>query len=89
MGGFQVGVHTSHGRGMTASEWAARCADKMMAVSNTAPPELRDQALAYKARLEAVVAVYIQQAINSDRTTMCNMLEKQGHQDVAEIIRRL
>jgi hypothetical protein len=84
-----VGVHTTNGRGFTPEETASRCADKLIFVSDSAPQEIRDQARAYKAHIEKVVAHYMRQAIASDRTTVYNAIKDAGHPDLAELIRRL
>lgn len=84
-----VDVVTTQNRGFTPEEIASRCTDKLISVSDTASPLIRDQARAYKNHMEAVVAHYMRQAVKSDRTTLSNLLETQGHKDVAEIIRRL
>ena len=84
-----VGVQTTHKRGFTPEEVAARCADKIVAVSDTAPAEIRDQARAYKKNVELVVAHYMKEAIASDRTTVYNALADAGHPELAELIRRL
>ena len=84
-----VQVHTTSGRGFTPEEVAARCADKLMHVSDTAPAEIRDQARAFKAHIEQVVAHYMREAIASDRTTVYNAIKDAGHPELAELIRRL
>lgn len=84
-----VQVHTTSGRGETPEEVAARCADKLMHVSDSAPAEIRDQARAFKAHIERVVAMYMREAIASDRTTVYNAIKDAGHPDLAELIRRL
>jgi hypothetical protein len=84
-----VQVHTTSGRGFTPEEVASRCADKLMYVSNDAPPHIRDQALAFKAQIERVVALYMRDAIASDRTTVYNAIKDAGHPELAELIRRL
>lgn len=89
MGTPSVSVHTTSGRGFTPEEVASRCADKLVAVSDTAPPAIRDQARAYKANVEKVVATYMRQAIASDRTTVYNAIKDAGHPQLAELIRRL
>ncbi len=45
---FKVAVKTTHNRGFTPEEVAQRCADKIVFVGDSAPPAIRDQALAYK-----------------------------------------
>ena len=84
-----VTVHTTENRGFTPEEVAARCTDKIVAVAETAPPVIRDQARAYKNSVEAIVAHYMREAIRSDRTTVYNALVDAGHPDLADAIRRL
>ena len=84
-----VMVHTTSGRGATPEEIAARCADKIVSVADTAPPEIRDQARAYKREVGSVVARYLREAIASDRTTVYAALKDAGHPELADLIRRL
>ena len=50
---------------------------------------MRDQALAYAKDIEKVIAYYMKEAINSDRTTVYNAIKDAGHPKLAELIRRL
>jgi len=84
-----VGVRTTTGRGFTTDELAAQAADRIVSVSDTAPPAIRDQAIAFKDNVEKVVAGYLKQAVLSDRTTVYNALNDAGHPELAELIRRL
>ena len=84
-----VKVHTTEGRGFTPDEVAERCVDKLISVSDTAHPAIRDQARAYKLHMEKVVAYYMPEAIRSDRTTVYNALNDAGHPELADAIRRL
>ena len=84
-----VAVHTTNNRGFTPDEVAARCADKLVFVADTAPKEIADQARAFKSHIERVVAMYMREAIASDRTTVYNALKDAGHPELAELIRRL
>jgi hypothetical protein len=84
-----VEVQTTNHRGFTPEEVAERCLDKLLSVSDTAPPAIRDQAIAYKDHLRAVLVFYMNEAVKSDRTTVGNALLCAGHQDLAELIRRL
>jgi len=86
---FQVGVRTTTNRGFTAAELAEQCVEKIVSVADTAPPAIRDQALAFRARVQGLVEVYLQQAVHSDRTTVYNALVEAGHPELAELIRRL
>ena len=84
-----VGVKTTNNRGFTPEEVAELCVDRLMIVSNDAPPAIRDQALAHKERMKAVIAVYMKQAIQSDRTTVYNAIKDSGNPKLAEYIRRM
>jgi hypothetical protein len=50
---------------------------------------IREQAHAFKDHIERVVAIYMREAIASDRTTVYNALKDAGHSDLAELIRRI
>ena len=86
---FQVGVRATSNRGFTPEELAEQCADKVVSVADTAPPAIRDQAIAFKGRVQKLVEVYLKQAVHSDRTTVYNALQEAGHPELAELIRRL
>lgn len=84
-----VGVRTTDKRGFTPEELAEQCVSKIIHVSDTAPPAIRDQALAFGKEIEKLVTLYLKQAIRSDRTTVYNALTDAGHPELAELIRRL
>jgi hypothetical protein len=84
-----VGVRTTSNRGFTAAELAEQAAARIVAVSDTAHPALREQAHAFQAQITKVVEQYLKQAIRSDRTTVYNALTDAGHPELAELIRRL
>jgi len=50
---------------------------------------VKAQAEAFKETIQTVVLLYMKQAIASDRATVAGLLEKQGHKEMANIIRRL
>lgn len=84
-----VSVYTSNDRGFSPEEIAERCVDRILHVSESATPEVKAQAHAYRSQLVAVITSYMKQAISSDRTTIVNALTKAGHKDLAEHIRSL
>lgn len=84
-----VMVQTTSGRGFTPEEIASRCADKLVAVSDKAPPVIRDQAIAYRNNIEKLLSFYMKEAIKSDRTTVYNAIKDAGYPDLANAIRRL
>ena len=84
-----VNVHTTHNRGFTPEEVASRCADKIIQVGDNEPPEIQEQARAYKEHIEKVIAFYMKEAIKSDRTTVFNVIKNAGQEKLAELIRRI
>jgi hypothetical protein len=82
-------VNTTDGRGFTPEELSEQCVQKLISVSDTAPPAIRDQARAFSKHIETLVAYYMRQAIRSDRTGVYNVLNNAGHPDLADLIRRL
>ena len=78
-----LGVETTHYRGHTPEEWAQMAANRIVGISNTAPEPIKQQAHVFKRQVEA------HKAIASHICTVGNILEQQGHSDMAEIIRRL
>ena len=84
-----VGVRTTENRGFTPEELAQQCVEKIISVSDSAHPGIRDQAKAFSNHIETLVAYYMRQAIRSDRTTVYNALSDAGHPELAELIRRL
>ena len=86
---FSVTVETTNNRGFTPEEVAVRCVNRIIGISDNAPPAIRDQAHAYRKELEAIVVNYMHQAIKSDRTTVYNAIKDSGNLKLAEYIRRL
>jgi hypothetical protein len=85
----QVTVQTTNNKGLSPEYWTERIMERLIAVSDNANPMVKAQADAFKQNIQAVVLLYMKQAISSDRATVAGLLEKQGHKDMAEIIRRL
>jgi len=84
-----VAIHTTDKRGFTPEEVASRCVDKLMSVSETAHPLIKEQAKAFKRDMQKVVAYYMREAISSDRTTVYNALVDAGQPELADAVRRL
>ncbi len=84
-----VEVHTTNKRGFTPEEVASRCVDRIISISDQANPILQQQAHAFKGNIESVIAHYIKEAIQSDRTTIYNALNDAGQPKLADLIRRL
>ena len=82
-------VFTTTDRGHSPEEMAEMALNKIMLVSENAPPVIREQAYAHRQRLKDVLVFYMNRMCQSERTTIWALMKKQGHEDVAEIIRRL
>jgi len=84
-----VNVQTTSERGHTPEELSANAVAKIISISRTADPVLKQQAEAFRDRMFHVIVHTLEQAIKSDRTTLYNEFKKQGHGDMAEILRKL
>jgi hypothetical protein len=82
-----VTVHTTSGRGWTPEEIAERALDKILYVSETAPDPIRQQAVAYRESVRAVLVHYLNEAVRSDRTTISNRLTGAGHPELVHLLR--
>ena len=80
-------VHTTEYRGFTPEEIAER-AVKIVSVADGADPVVIEQAEAFKRRVFYVIVKACKDAIESDRTTLFNLLTEQGHKDMADILRK-
>ena len=84
-----LGVATTDNRGHTVEEVADMATKKIISISDQAPAPIREQAHAFEKVCKKVIAYYMQEAVNNHMCTICNLLEKQGRKDLANIIRRL
>ena len=84
-----VGVKTTQNEGLSPEYWTERIMERLIAVSDKADPMVKAQAEAFKENIQLVVLLYMKQAILSDRATVAGLLEKQGHKQMADIIRRI
>jgi len=84
-----VMVYTSNNSGHSPEQIADMALNKIMSVSNSAPPVIRDQAIAHRDKLKEILMYYMKSMANSERTSICALMKSQGHDDMAEIIRRL
>ena len=84
-----IAVKTTNNKGLSPEYWTERIIDRLISISDNADPMVKAQAEAFKDNMTQVVLLYLKQAIASDRATVAGLLEKQGHKDMADIIRRL
>lgn len=86
---MDVEIHTTSYRGRTPDEIAEFCLRKIINIANDAPEPIKSQAVAFREALRPLLVYYMQQAINSNKTTLYNQLRDAGHADVAELILKL
>jgi hypothetical protein len=84
-----VVVATTQNKGHDPEFWAKAASDRIVSVGGNCHPLIAQQAEAFKQSVETTVSFYIKEAIKSDRTTLIAELERQGHADMASIIRSL
>jgi len=84
-----LGVTTTDHKGHSVEEVAEMATNKIVSISDNADPMVKAQAHAFRDKTKMVIAYYIQEGIKNHICTVCNKLEKQGHKDLANIIRRL
>ena len=85
----QVVVTATVDIGHDPSFWADRAVDRIVSVGGNCHPLIAQQAEAFKEAVHKTVELCIKEAIKSDRTTLIAELERQGHKDMADILRRI
>jgi len=82
-------VTTTQNKGHNPEFWAQSAADRIVSVGGNCHPAIAQQAEAFKESVRVTALHYIKEAIKSDRVTLIGELERQGHKDMADIIRSL
>jgi hypothetical protein len=86
-GPFRVDVVATSNGSHGPEFWAKRATEKIVSVSDTAPPAIRDQAVAFRDTVEAVVLYYIKEAVKDNASVVSNRLVEAGHPQLADMIR--
>lgn len=60
-------VRIANNRTFTPEEWAEMAADRIVSVSDSAPPPIRDQAHAFGGQVAQIVSHYIRNAVEEER----------------------
>lgn len=89
LGVFKVDVETTSGGCHPPEFWAKRATDRIMSVSDSAPPVIKEQAEAFKNHIQAVVLHYIKEAVNDSNSMVSLKLADAGHPQLADLIRRV
>ena len=83
-----VVVTTSQNGGLSANQLTELCCNKLIDVSENAPPVIREQAEAFRLRMQHVVHFYISQAMQSERDTCVQTALAGGYKDLGYLLRR-
>jgi len=84
---MKVDVSTTSNGGHPPEFWAKLAADRIVQVSETAHPAIREQAVAFRKNVEQVILLYMNRAIMSDRSTVNYNLTQAGHPELANLLR--
>lgn len=85
---MSVEVATTSNGGHPPEFWASRAAERIVQVSESAHPAIREQAVAFRNAVEQVILFHIKRAIQSDRTTVHYLLTEAGQPKLADLLRR-
>ena len=84
-----VNVMTSNEGGLTNEQIADLAVDKIVSISNDAPPHIRQQANQFREHLKNVLYHYLLLARREERDSIIQALRSSGQKETAEYIRRL
>ena len=82
-------VDTQEYRGHPPEYWAERATERICGISENPEGHIKQQDESFRLAIYSTILYYIKQSINSERCTMRNILTKQGHEDLANILREL
>jgi len=91
-GGIEAGFVTvvaSNNGGLSDDQISDMATNKIIAVSETAPEPIRQQAQAFSDNVRNVVHYHIELARREERATIAHKLREAGHPDLANTIRRI
>ncbi len=84
-----IKVFTTSGRGLNVEELSDLALRKLLTIADTAPPELREQAHQFKARMRDLLISHGHHCIRSDRTTLHNQLRGAGQREAADLVLKI
>ena len=85
----KVNVMTSDQGGLTNEQISDLAVDKIVSISNDAPPHIRQQANQFREHLKKVLYHYLLLARKEERASIVHILRSNGQKATAEYIRRL
>lgn len=81
-----VEVATTENGGHPPEFWAKLATNRIVQISDGTHPALREQAVAFRDAVEQVILLYMQKAIQSDRTTVSHLVTEAGQPKLAELL---
>mgnify|MGYP003133115885 FL=1 len=84
-----VNVMTSDEGGHSSEQITNLAMDKIMRVSDSAPPAIKEQANVFKENIRNVLFQYIELARQEERATIANRMAKAGQTEMADLVRRI
>ena len=86
LGGANVKVLTTQGRGFTPEEMAERATDKIISVGSQTHPAIRDQAEAFRNQINKVLVFYMQEMVRTHHVTLANKFRNAGHPELIKLL---
>jgi hypothetical protein len=86
LGGTNVKVLTTSGRGFTPEEMAERALDKIISVGSQTHPAIRDQAEAFRNQIRQVLVFYMQETVRTHHVTLANKFRAAGHPELIKLL---
>jgi hypothetical protein len=90
--GLKVGtvkvMTTDHG-GFPVEHWADRFLVRLINVSDTADPVIKESVEEFKDSIRIAAIHYMKNAIKSEHTNIYNVLFEAGHNEAAELVRHI
>ena len=74
------------GRGFTPEELADNALDRIISISASADPVIRQQAEAFREHIRNVLVSYGKQCIKSNNTTLVNRFRDAGHPELTKLL---
>jgi len=86
LGGTNVKVLTTSGRGFTPEEMAERALDKIISVGSQTHPAIRDQAEAFRNQIRQVLVYYMKETVRTHHVNLANKFRKAGHPELIKLL---
>ena len=81
-----IKVETKDFGGFTPEEIAERALDKIIQVGSQSHPAVREQAMAFRNHIRAVLVFYMNEAVKFDRVTLAYKLREAGHPELIKLL---